>query len=368
LFALWYAARFASWFVLVFVAARVETSAQARFHRLIRRIGRSDIYLSTPFPPRSALAGACLRSGESMSLAAPVRRLGPTAVEILESLYQHRLLSTAQVHGLHTPLASLRWCQRLLADLERADLAESARRPGGGKLHFLTSRGIDAVETIPSREELRRKLVRPEHAAGPLQQHTLAVNDVGLAFVRSARERGEECPPLAWRHEVAHAIGGAARGRNGELLVADAVLTYTAVSEDGTISVHYRFIELDRGTMTTDALAQKLGRYARLRDYKGAKSGFSDKPLWHRHYPVFPSVMIVLAHRPRRQLERRAHVALALARANDRDQRSLTGIVTCCLLEDLVARGPEAPIFIPIEDANRRVSWRQDYDAERPDK
>jgi hypothetical protein len=197
--------------------------------------------------------------------AAPVRRTGPTTVEILESLYQHRLLSTAQVHGLHTPHASLRWCQRLLAGLERSGLAESVRQPGGGKLHFLTSRGVDSVETIPSRGELRRKLVRPEHAAGPLQQHTLAVNEVGLALVRSARDRGEECPPLAWRHEVAHPIGGGAAAGKGELLVAEAVLTYTAVSDGGTISVHYRFIELDRGTMTTDALAQKLGRYARLR-------------------------------------------------------------------------------------------------------
>jgi hypothetical protein len=38
-------------------------------------------------------------------------RLGATAVEILESIHQHRLLSTGQLHELHNPQATRRWIQ-----------------------------------------------------------------------------------------------------------------------------------------------------------------------------------------------------------------------------------------------------------------
>ncbi len=38
-------------------------------------------------------------------------RLGPTAVTVIESLNQHRLLSTRQIHALHMPQASLRWAR-----------------------------------------------------------------------------------------------------------------------------------------------------------------------------------------------------------------------------------------------------------------
>ncbi|EHN10908.1 hypothetical protein PAI11_22180 [Patulibacter medicamentivorans] len=279
-------------------------------------------------------------------------------------MYQHRLLSTAQVHELHTPDTSLRWCQRLLFDTEQAGLTESVRRPGGEKLHFLTARGADAVETIPSRGELRRKLVRREQAAGPLQQHTLAVNDVGLAFVRNARRHDDDCPPLAWRHEIAHPIGGGAQRGKGELLIADAVLTYTTVTA-GRVTVDYRFIELDRGTMATDALAQKLVRYSRLLDYRGAKAAPGEQPLWRRHFPVFPHVLVVLAHRPRGQLRRRGHRALALARSFEGDR--LAGLVSCCLLEDLLADGPEAPIFTPIEDPGSQRAWVRPRDDEEPE-
>jgi hypothetical protein len=59
----------------------------------------------------------------------------------------------------------------------------------------------------PGRVETRRKLLSPMDARGPLRAHTLAVNDVGIAFLKAARPRAEdECGPLAWRHEVAHPI------------------------------------------------------------------------------------------------------------------------------------------------------------------
>jgi hypothetical protein len=290
-----------------------------------------------------------------------VPRLGGTAVEILESLYQHRLLSTSQIRELHTPESSLRWCQRLLADLDAAGLAEAVRLPGGARLHFLTARGADAVETIPSRGELRRKVVKREQAAGPLQQHTLAVNEVGLAFVRSARLLGDECPPLAWQHEVAHPMSSGRRARKGELLIADAVMTYSSQAGD-QFSTEYRFIEVDRGTMTTDALAQKISAYARLAAYRPAKASATAAPLWRSRYPVWPGVLIVLAHRPRAQLERRAAVTLGIATADPVVGQHLTRVVSICLLEDLLEQGPEAPIFRFFGQDGPRVGWRPTYE------
>ena len=63
---------------------------------------------------------------------------------------------------------------------------------GGPRLYYLTLAGAQAVEMIPTRVETRRKLITPEQAAGPLWRHTLAVNDVGIAFMRAARERGDD--------------------------------------------------------------------------------------------------------------------------------------------------------------------------------
>ena len=82
------------------------------------------------------------------------------AGEVVESLYQHRLLSAAQVRAMHAPHATLRWTQRLLAGLERYGLAASIRAGRGSpKLYFLTANGAQAAEQVPTRVETRRKIV-----------------------------------------------------------------------------------------------------------------------------------------------------------------------------------------------------------------
>jgi hypothetical protein len=81
--------------------------------------------------------------------------LGPTAVAILESLNQHRLLLVRQVRALHTPHASRRWTQYQLERLAGAGLATGTRVAGRRRLWHLTERGVKAVEAIPSRAESR---------------------------------------------------------------------------------------------------------------------------------------------------------------------------------------------------------------------
>ena len=177
----------------------------------------------------------------------------------MASLYQHRLLSTEQLHAMHCPHTSQQWSRHVLRELRDAGYITSTNKRGSApgepmRLWFLTERGASSVELTPQGEE-RRIIVSDAGAAGQLQAHTLAVNDVGIAFMNAARARQDICGPLAWRHEVAHHIGGGT-GRRGERVIADAVLEYTLSTTD-EIAILYRFIELDRATMTLSAMVQK---------------------------------------------------------------------------------------------------------------
>lgn len=285
--------------------------------------------------------------------------LGEASVAVLESLNQHRLLTTAQVHKLHMPDASRRWSQEQLALLRERGFAAATRMSRRRLGWHLTELGADAVETIPSRAETRRKVIPPEQAAGPLQAHTIAVNDVGLAFVRAARERGDECGPFDWRHEIAHSLGPPPGRRTPEQLISDAVLSYQLAEGDGKTSIVYRFIELDRATRSAFDLAQRVGRYARLyrRTVPAEGPGGGSVALWSRLYPVFPTVLLVLAGRPKDRLEVRRRTVLALL-AQDPDLAETPEVeVSICLLDDLAERGPFAPICRTVADPERPVDW-----------
>jgi hypothetical protein len=287
-------------------------------------------------------------------------RLGATHVEVLESLNHHRMLSTRQIHFLHTPDASRRWTRAVLSRLRRVGLVEMVRAPGGEGLWYLTERGADAMEVIPSRSESRRKTYRYDQAIGSLQQHTLGVNDVGLAFVRAARERGDECEAFAWRHEIAHSLGPPPGKRVPEQLIADAVLSYQLNRPDGTPdSFLYRFIELDRATRAANDLAERLARYGRLyhRTIPADKRGRLPERLWPKLYPVFPGVLVVLANGTRERLERRRDVVLRLC-AQEPDVRDTPEVdIAICLLADLFEHGPFAPICRTIADPDAPVDW-----------
>jgi hypothetical protein len=287
---------------------------------------------------------------------APTRLALPVlATEVMESLYQHRVLSTIQVHELHTPDAHKSYSRRLLATLHDAGVADHAPGAGRLKLWFLTKRGNEAVETISTRAEQRRKQVSAEQAAGPLRMHTLAVNDVGIAFVTAARAKGDECESLGWRHEIAHPTTGKCNRRSGEMVIADALLTYTQQHPDRTLSVHQLFIELDRATIPLQALNEKFDRYARLRDYTPEEMG-KDVRLsgWRAYYSQFPVVLVIFAHRDRKTLQRRIQNMIALCQANPR----IRGLaVLFGLLHDLSEHGPFAQIFIDPLNPEYYVNW-----------
>lgn len=293
------------------------------------------------------------------SLSRPTPESGRTGAWILEGLGQHRLLLGRQVLDLYAPGASRQWAHRRLASLRAAGLVTGTVGAGGRLLWHLTGSGADALEAVPSRAETRRKVIAPEQAAGPLQEHTLGVNDIGLAFVGAARLRGDECGAFDWFHEIAHSLGPPPGRRMPEQLISDAVLTYQLGEGDGSTSIAYRFVELDRANRSAADLARRIGRYGRL--YRRMVAAEDPRgvavALWERLYPVFPTVLVVLAGRPSERLEDRRRTVLALCHQDPDLRESPEVEVSICLLGDLIERGPFAPIFRTLADPGKPTNW-----------
>lgn len=271
--------------------------------------------------------------------------------EILASLAVHRVLSTPQVHAIHSREVELRWVQKLLGRLRAAGLADYVRSAHGRRrLWFATERGTQLAREAGALEG--RPPVAAELAAGPLAAHALAVNEAAICFLRAAAQRGDDFGPLAWRHEVFHPISRG-RGRRRRSLVADAVFTY--LRQDGEeIAIEQRFLELDRATLSVDRLARELARYAEL--YR-AKEGKGGEALWRASYPVFPQLHCVLDGAPRRALTRRRSTASVLLASDPLFSRTPEVAISICLLEDLRAEGPYGPVFRDVRDPGRPVDW-----------
>ncbi len=279
-------------------------------------------------------------------------RLPEATAEIIASIGEHRILSTAQVRAIHFPDRGLRRAQQALASLERAGFVahvETRRTPR--RVWFLTEAGADGVITAGEIRE-RPKVLTPEQAAGPLASHTLDVNEVGISFMQMARERDEEFGPLGWRHEVAHSLNRG-RGRAGRRLIADSVFTYVR-HEDRDWVVEQRFLEVDRATLSLERLVAELARYGQL--YRARVKG-RQEPLWRYSYPVFPPVICALAGAPRRALARRRTMALVLLARHPWISGTAEVPISFCFLDELRDRGPLAPIFRRVGEPEQAVNW-----------
>jgi hypothetical protein len=278
----------------------------------------------------------------------------PTAtIEIVASLAAHRALTTEQVRVIHMRLVRRRWSQKVMARVGASGLADHATSTDPpGRLWFATDAGARAAVELGVLPRPPRLLDAGE-VLGPLQAHTFAVNEAAISFLRAAHDRGDDFGPLAWRHEVVHPLAEGRRRRRTRAVIADAVLTYVRTEPAGKAYVEHRFLELDRATLAVDALAAELARYADL--FRAV--GDDGEQLWRRRYPQFPSVVCVLAGAGTRVLVRRRDTALALLRAEPQLTRTPEVEIRVCLLEDLVARGPFAPIFRSLRDPGRTVDW-----------
>jgi hypothetical protein len=279
--------------------------------------------------------------------------LPSAAIEIVASIAAHRALSREQIGEMHMPGAGSRWCRRVLGRIAAAGLIDHVRTAGGSpqRLWFATEAGASAAVEIGALPRMPRVFEAAE-VVGPLQAHTVAVNEAAIAFLRAARGEGDDFGPLGWRNEVAHPFVEAGRRRRSRSVIADALLTYIR-SAGSKVFVEQRFLELDRATLPVDALAAELARYAAL--YRA--TGEDGDPIWRSRYPAFPSVVCVLAGGGPEVLRRRRDTVLALLRAEPQLTRTPEVEIRVCLLEELVSRGPAAPIFRSLRDPGRAVDW-----------
>lgn len=286
--------------------------------------------------------------------------LGQIARQAVQVIYQHRLVSTRQLHHLVTPHHTRNeYLRRQLHTLRGAGLAETVGRRVTGQtelLWWLTEKGARSVETVGLLPP-RPYRMSPEAALGPLQEHTLATVEAGVAFVDWARHLGHECGPLDWAPETAHYYREDSRPGEELSLIPDAVLNYVHTDQEARQRTLLTFfIEVDRTQMTIARLAQKLHAYAAYHDYvppqsssRGVKNTrrSSTAPAWRYRYPVFPRLLLVLTGASSTRLTRRIADLRSLAASDPSLTNSplRAGVTT---LEELRDRGPFDPIFTPV--------------------
>lgn len=278
-----------------------------------------------------------------------------TGQDALTALYQHRLVSTDQLHRMITPHHARSEVVRRQLQLLRADgLVDCVNRRRRGQtelLWWLTEHGAEAVEAtglLPARPYRMSR----HAAAGPLQDHTLATVETGLAFITHAARLGHECAPLDWSPEIAHYYRADDRPAEDLALIPDAVLHYVHTHDDQRTLLTL-FIEVDRTQMTVGRLANKLHAYAAYRAYtpknppRAPRKNTVPQPAWRSRYPLFPRVLLVLTGATAARLQRRITDLRSLAAADpDLTTAGLRAGVTT--LADLAEHGPFAPIFTPI--------------------
>ncbi|MFE0201063.1 replication-relaxation family protein [[Kitasatospora] papulosa] len=284
--------------------------------------------------------------------------LGQIAQQATQVLYQHRLVSTRQLHQLITPHHSrAEYLRRQLHTLRETGLAETVGRRVSGQtelLWWLTEKGANAVESVGLLPQ-RPYRMSPEAALGPLQEHTLATVETGLAFVDWARQLRHECGPLDWSPETAHYYRDDARPGEELSLVPDAVLNYVHAGAKQRTLLTF-FVEVDRTQMTIARLAQKLHAYAAYHDFtpqqssgRGAKAGrrTTSTPAWRYRYPAFPRLLMVLTGASDSRLARRIADLRSLAASDPALTNTglRAGVTT---LGQLQHRGPFEPIFTPV--------------------
>ncbi len=272
--------------------------------------------------------------------------------EALTVLYWHRLMSTEQVRRLVVPTLSPVTVRAKLAGLRRAGLADRITREHRPRTWHVTPDGAEVVEAAGT-VDARAYRLPGTAVAHLLQEHTLDVVETGLAFVETARERGDECGPLSWTPEVAHQFRDRAGARRG-VVIADAVLHYV-IEESGRRSQRTLFVELDRATMPVARLARKLVGYIRYHDHAPARTG--QRLAWRERYPRFPRVLIVLSGAEQPALERRLADLRAHAQAMPLVSAAAGRVdLLATTLPQLVAHGPLKPVAMPLLGDPRWVS------------
>jgi hypothetical protein len=142
------------------------------------------------------------------------------------------------------------------------------------------------------------------------------------------------------------------------MAVADALLTYLQAGRDGSLALHQRWIELDRGTARpAEHLAAKISAYTRLRYFALTGSEESGEPLWRSSYRSWPHLLIVLAGQSPERMRLRIQRTLVLHQSDPANRAGAAIPLAFVALEDLQRQGPFAAIFTAAEHPTQPVDW-----------
>ncbi|RRR86986.1 replication-relaxation family protein [Streptomyces sp. RP5T] len=276
----------------------------------------------------------------------------PLRHQILAALAQHRIATTRQLLLLLRPEATRFALSSPMKTLREQNLIDYVVLPQSNRTRawFLTPDGAHLTRDWPALRGRPPYPITSATAASLRTPHTLTVLRSHLAFAADARRRGDEHGPWDWTPEVSHNIG------DGERVVADAVLHYTAIESTERRKLR-AFIEVDRATMSSERLAVKLIDYARFWSYQPQPIGRQRSrarvpapgPTWLRWYPVFPRILFVLTAASRQVLNGRSSDLKAMAAQHPLVAAMARQVpLGAAILEDLEAEGATGDVWMPL--------------------
>ncbi|MGW7448162.1 replication-relaxation family protein [Kitasatospora sp. NPDC054795] len=274
--------------------------------------------------------------------------------DVLVTLHRFTLATAEQLHQLHGGAAGIKQTQKRMARLQAEGLAEFVTLPQAGraKAWHLTAAGSAVTATFP--EALHPAAPVPgseKPAVRHGREHLLDVGRIHAAFVTDARARGEACGPLDLLPAPELPV------ESGGVYQPAAHLAYTA----GTGDERHRlraFVERHRPGVGDEQTAAQLAACAALWEQT---SPDGRGRAWERRWRSFPRLLVVLVGTAAAGV-RGAVADLRLAAEENPTVAELLAAVPAgaARIEDLVQRGPSAPIWHPINGRGvRACGWTE---------
>lgn len=288
-------------------------------------------HTGTTHAPSPTSTSPSKRRTSASDIDAIKNRLSVRDYAIIESIAQHRLLSSGQIRALHfhrnVPTAADRIVRDVLGRLRSLRLLGTLERHVGGAdggssaaVHY-----VDVVGDRILRNRLGRAARRPHEPTERFVRHTLAIADTHIGLISAHRLGTIELTdsavePATWRRHIGN--GGATMTLKPDL--------YAETATDGDL-VHAWFIEVDLSTESIPTVLRKCREYETYR-----QTGIEQE-----QHGSFPVVVWSISHRDPAKAERR-RAALTEAIARDRHLPSaLFRIVAPEALLSLVRSGGE---------------------------
>ncbi|MFJ7250179.1 replication-relaxation family protein [Kitasatospora sp. NPDC098652] len=274
--------------------------------------------------------------------------------DVLVTLHRFTLATAEQLHQLHGGTALIKQTQKRLTRLHADGLADFVTLPQAGraKAWHLTAQGAAVAATFPeARRPSAQALDGEQLAVRHGREHLLDVGRIHAAFVADARARGEACGPLDLLPNSEQSVAGSGVYRPA------AELAYTA----GTGAERHRlraFVERHRPGVGAEETAAQLAACAALWEQTG-EHGVGRA--WERRWRSFPRLLVVLVGTAASEVRSAVADLRLAAEENPAVAELLTAVPAgAARIEDLVQRGPSAPVWHPLgPQGGRACGWTE---------